>query len=139
MSLAHVVGSVCNLVVGAALGTVATVEIFQPVQAITGVYKGLPASWVEAPGAGAKLARHLIGVMGSLHLAFAVLLFLSVQMDHKSRQAVSVGTAIALTLHVAALFRESAYEGMQVTPATLPTFPLVRYRHKCWLRSGRRR
>jgi hypothetical protein len=112
--------------VGIGFATLGTMEIFDPAAATAGLYRGMPAKLLLPPHSpGSQLALHLIGVLGAVHLALAATLVLSVAMEPAARQSVSIGTGVALVLHIGALFRTPAFLGMKITPSSMPMLPLL--------------
>eukprot|EP01048_Picozoa_sp_COSAG05_P018133 COSAG05_NODE_2598_length_2859_cov_9.278623_1_plen_217_part_00 len=114
------VGTACNVLVAMGLGTLGTMEMFDPVEAGIAAYVGLPSPTLSSTDSPASmLARHLVAVVGGMHVGMAVLLLLSVRMDSQSRQAVALSVFASLVLHIASIFREPAFAGQYVTSCPL--------------------
>ena len=103
------IGTACNVTVAVLLGTLGTIEMFDPVGALSFIVLGIPTSDIAAT----QLVRHLVAVMGGLHVGLAVALLLSARMDSQSRQAVSVAVFASLVLPVATVFRQPGFVGQE--------------------------
>jgi hypothetical protein len=104
-------GLVCNALVAIGLGSLGSVEMFNPVLAATGLYKGLSQDVIGATLGGApdeqvqssQFARHVVEVLGGVHIGLGVILLLSAYMPPAARVNVSIGCCVAVMLHIATL------------------------------------